>query len=249
MSESAPRAPAPSVAPRAESIEDILHLVRTRVLLVALNILAIAMPIVCVALAWQAFVTGALTPTTSALCSWGIVFPLLRLFHSRIRFRTAALLLMTVLLLSAAMVAVRGGLTIGNLAVSVLLIMMSTLFFGRPGAIAALVAIILVNVTSGVLVVEGFVPPMAREMWDPLNGAVWVRQTFIMTLLGVVMAVTELYVVERLAHQVDVHQKLAAREREQRLALEQSERERVREREQREQREGGPPSTPETDPT
>ena len=235
MSESAPRAPAPSVAPRAESIEDILHLVRTRVLLVALNILAIAMPIVCVALAWQAFVTGALTPTTSALCSWGIVFPLLRLFHSRIRFRTAALLLMTVLLLSAAMVAVRGGLTIGNLAVSVLLIMMSTLFFGRPGAIAALVAIILVNVTSGVLVVEGFVPPMAREMWDPLNGAVWVRQTFIMTLLGVVMAVTELYVVERLAHQVDVHQKLAAREREQRLALEQSERERVREREQREQ--------------
>jgi signal transduction histidine kinase/ActR/RegA family two-component response regulator len=61
------------------------------------------------------------------------------------------------------------------------------------------------------------------------------RQTFILVLLGVVMAATELYVVERLAHQVEVYQNLAAREREQRLALERSERERMREREQREQ--------------
>jgi signal transduction histidine kinase/CheY-like chemotaxis protein len=231
MSESA----SPAVAPRAESVEDILHLVRTRVLLVALNILAVAMPIVCVFLGWQAFAADALTPTVAALCSWGLVFPLLRLFRSRMTFRTSALVLMTVLLLSAAMVAVRGGLTVGNLAVSVLLIMMSTLFFGRHGAIAALVAIVVVNATSGILVVEGFVPPMSRELWDPLNGVVWVRQTLIMMLLGVVMALTELYVVERLAHQVEVHQNLAAREREQRLALEQSERERVREREQREQ--------------
>ena len=231
MSEAA----SPAVAPRAESVEDILHLVRTRVLLVALNILAIAMPIVCVFLGWQAFATDALTPTVAALCSWGLVFPLLRLLRSRMTFRTSAIMLMTVLLLSAAMVAVRGGLTVGNLAVSVLLIMMATLFFGRHGAIAALVAIIVVNATSGILVVEGFVPPMARELWEPLNGVVWVRQTLIMTLLGAVMALTELYVVERLAHQVEVHQNLAAREREQRLALEQSERERVREREQREQ--------------
>jgi signal transduction histidine kinase/ActR/RegA family two-component response regulator len=137
--------------------------------------------------------------------------------------------------MSAAMVAVRGGLTIGNLAVSVLVILLATLFFGRHGAVAALVAVLLVIVTSGVLVVQGSLPPMSRELWDPLNPAVWVRQTFIMTLLGVVMAATELYVVERLAHQVDVHQKLAIREREQRLALERSERERVREREQREQ--------------
>jgi signal transduction histidine kinase/ActR/RegA family two-component response regulator len=56
-----------------------------------------------------------------------------------------------------------------------------------------------------------------------------------MVLLGVVMAATELYVVERLAHQVEVYQNLAAHEREQRLALERSERERMREREQREQ--------------
>ena len=68
-----------------------------------------------------------------------------------------------------------------------------------------------------------------------MSGAVWVRQPLIMVLLGVVMVATELYVVERLAHQVVVHAKLAAHEREQRLALERSERERVRERVQREQ--------------
>jgi signal transduction histidine kinase/ActR/RegA family two-component response regulator len=98
-----------------------------------------------------------------------------------------------------------------------------------------LAAVVFVNVTCGVLVVQGYVPSIARERWDPLNAGVWIRQILIMTLLGVVMAATELYVVERLAHQIEVHQNLAAREREQRLALERSERERVREREQREQ--------------
>jgi len=231
MSESA----RPVVASGAGPVEDILHLLRTRVLLVALNVLAVAMPLVCAILAWQAYAVGSLTASILALCSWSLVFPGLRLFRSRMTFHTSALVLLTVLLMSAAMVAVRGGLTIGNLAVSVLVILLATLFFGRHGAIAALVAVVLVIVTSGVLVVHGYLPPLSRELWDTMAPAVWVRQTVIMTLLGVVMAVTELYVVERLAHQVDVHQKLATREREQRLALERSERERVREREQREQ--------------
>src|SRR6185436_6475173 len=136
-------------------------------------------------------------------------------FRSRMTFHTSALVLLTVLLMSAAMVAVRGGLTIGNLAVSVLVILLATLFFGRHGAIAALVAVVLVIVTSGVLVVHGYLPPLSRELWDTMAPAVWVPQAVLMTLPGVVMAVTELYVVERLAHQVDVHQKLATREREQ----------------------------------
>jgi signal transduction histidine kinase/ActR/RegA family two-component response regulator len=231
MTESVP----PTAEPGAESVEDTLHLLRTRVLLVALNVLAVTMPVVCVFLAGQAYSANALSIMTLALCTWGLVFPVLRLLRPRMTFRTSAMTLLTVLLISAAMVAVRGGLSIGNLAVSVLLILLATLFFGRHGAIVALIAVVLVDVASGVLIVEGYVPQMSGELWDPMNAAVWVRQTFIMTLLGVVMAVTELYVVERLAHQVDVHQKLAAREREQRLALERSERERVREREQREQ--------------
>ena len=231
MSEPAP----PIAAPGSESIEDTLHLLRTRVLLVALNVLAVTMPMIGVFLAWQAYSSGVLTPLTLVLCSWGVVFPILRRLSSRMTFQTSALVLLSVLLITAAMVAVRFGLTVGNLAVSVLLILLATLFFGRRGAIVALVAVVLVIVASGVLVVQGYVPPISHELRDPLDPAVWVRETFIMAFLGVVMVATELYVVERLAHEVKVHKTLAAREREQRLALEQSERERMHEREQREQ--------------
>ena len=231
MSDVAP----PIAAPSAESVEDTLHLLRTRVLRVAFNVLAVAMPLVGVFLAWQAYSSGLLTPLTLVLCSWGVVFPILRWLGSRMTFQMSALVLLSVLLITVAMVAVRFGLTVGNLAVSVLLILLSTLFFGRRGALVALVAVVVVIAASGVLVVQGYAPPISHVLRDPMDPAVWVRETFIMVFLGVVMAATELYVVERLAHEVHVHKNLAAREREQRLALERSERERVREREQREQ--------------
>lgn len=222
------REPAPPIAASgAESVEDTLQLLRTRVLLVALNVLAVAMPLVCVFLVWQAYQAASLTPLTIILCSWSLVFPALRLTRPWFSFRASSLSLLGVLLVSAAMVASRGGFTAGSLSVSVLLVMLATLFFGRPGAVAALVAVVLVIAGIGVLVVHGYLPPIARELWDPVNAAVWVRQTLIMALLGLVLAATELYVVERLAHQVEVHRTLAAREREQRLALERAERERV----------------------
>ena len=215
-----------STVPDVESVEDTLQLLRARVLVVSLNVLAVTMPLIGIFVAVQAYANGALTRLTLALCSWGAAFPLLRLLHSRLTFRASALVLLTMLLISAALVALRGGLTVGNLAVSVLLMLMATLFFGRRGAIVAVVAVVVVMTSCGVLMVQGHVPPMSRALWDPLSAAVWIRQTFIMTLLGVVMAITELYVVERLAHQVETHRNLAAREREQRLALERSERER-----------------------
>jgi signal transduction histidine kinase/CheY-like chemotaxis protein len=71
-------------------------------------------------------------------------------------------------------------------------------------------------------------------MWDPRSVALWIRQGLILALLGLVTAATELYVVERLAQEVDVHRRVAEREKEQRLALERSERERARERDERE---------------
>jgi signal transduction histidine kinase/ActR/RegA family two-component response regulator len=220
MSRSAP----PIIAPGVESGEDTLHLLRTRVLLMALSVLAMAMPLVCLFLAIQAYQAASLTTLTIALCSWSLIFPALRLVRSWMSFRASALWLLGVLLISAAMVASRGGLTVGNLSVCVLLVLLATLFFGRRGAVVALIAVVAVTAGTGMLVLEGVMPPISRELWDPLNPGVWIRQTLIMTLLGIVMAATELYVVERLAHQVEVHQRLAAREREQRLALERSER-------------------------
>jgi signal transduction histidine kinase/ActR/RegA family two-component response regulator len=223
MNEPAP----PTGATGAESVENALYLVRARVLLVTLNVLAVAMPLVCVVFAWQAYQAGSLNPPTLALCSFSLVFPLLRVVYAKVAFRTAAISLLVVLLVSAAMVASRGGFTAGSLSVSVLLIMLAALFFGRLGAATALVAVVLIMAGTGVLVVQGYIPPMSRELWDPAIGGVWMRQTLLMALLGIVLAATELYVVERLARQVEVHQNLAAREREQRLALERAERERA----------------------
>src|SRR6186997_1139747 len=110
MSESAPPAVA---APGAEPVEDILHLLRTRVLLVALNVLAVAMPLVCLLFVVQSYRAGALTLLTIALASWALVFPVLRLVRPWLAFRTSALLLLSVMLVSGPMVALRGGLTVG----------------------------------------------------------------------------------------------------------------------------------------
>jgi signal transduction histidine kinase len=217
------------------SVEDTLHLLRTRVLGVALNVLAVAMPLICLFLGVQAYQSDALNGVTILYCSWGLAFPALRLAATWLPFRVSALWLLSLLIVSVAMVATRGGLTVGCLSAGVLTILLATLFFERRGAALALLAVAAVLVTSGFLVVQGYVPPISSDLWDPLNGAVWVRQSMIMVLLGVVTAATELYVVERLVHQVDVHRSLAVREREQRLALERSERERMHEREQREQ--------------
>ena len=53
----------------AESVEDTLYLVRERVLLVTLNVLAVAMPLVCVVFAWQAYQGGSLNPPTTNSCA------------------------------------------------------------------------------------------------------------------------------------------------------------------------------------
>jgi signal transduction histidine kinase/ActR/RegA family two-component response regulator len=216
--------PSPTAVLGAASVEDTLLLLRTRVLLVALNILAVTMPLICVFLAAQTYRAGTFNLSTLVLCSWGLVFPALRLVRSRLSFHRLALWLLTVLLVSAAMVAVRGGLTVGSVAVSVLLILLATLFFGRRGAVLALTAVVVVIVGSGVLVLQSFVAPIDHDLWDPMNVTVWLRQAMILILLGTAMAATELYVVERLAHQVAVHKILAEQREQAQRALEQSRR-------------------------
>ena len=166
--------------------------------------------------------------------SSALVFPLLRLFSGRLGFRKSAISLLCMLLLSALVVASRGGLSGGYFAVNVIAILLATLCFGRRGAAIGLASVVGVHVVAGFVVLSGLGPPLPIEMWDPRSGSLWIRQGFILALLGLVTAATELYVVERLAQEVDVHRRVAAREKEQRLALERSERERARERDERE---------------
>jgi len=217
----------PTDVSNAESVEDTLQLLRSRVLLVALNVLAVGMPLVGLFFVWQLYQAGSLTPLTFAFSCWAAIPIVLRAILASMSFRAAALSLLVALLIGAAMVASRGGYTAGSLSLSVLMIMLAALFFGRAGAVTSLVAVVLVIAGIGFVVVQGYVEPVVLELWDPANGGVWVRQVLIMVFLGSVLAATELYVVERLAHQVEVHKRLATREREQRLALERAERERA----------------------
>ena len=76
-------------------------------------------------------------------------------------------------------------------------------------------------------------PPIQIDMWDPRLPRM-VSPHVILVLLGLVVAALELYVVEQLAHEVQVHRRLADLEMQQRLALEHAERERAHEREERE---------------
>ena len=112
---------------------------------VALNVLAVAMPLVCVVLGPAGLPDRLAHPRQSSCAAWGLAFPLLRLVGPRLAFRTSALSLMGVLMVSAAMVALRGGLTVGCLAVSVLLVLLATLFFGRRGAVLALLAVVVLD--------------------------------------------------------------------------------------------------------
>ena len=193
---------------------------------VALNVLAVAMPLVCLFFVWQVYPAAALTPATFIMCSWCLIFPVLRWILPTISFRAAALSLIVALLVCSAMVVSRGGFTVGSLSASVLVIMLATVLraFGRGDGTRRGRAGHRRNRRSRR---AGLRAPISRELWDPANGDMWIRQTLILALLGVVLAVTGLYVVERLAHEVNVHRNLAAREREQRHALERAERERA----------------------
>ena len=97
------------------SVDDTLHLLRTRVLGVALNVLAIAMPLVSVFLALQAYQGGTLNRLTLLMCAWVLVFPLLRVAAPAAPVSCSALCLLCMLVVSGAMVALRGGLTVGCL--------------------------------------------------------------------------------------------------------------------------------------
>ena len=216
------------------SVDGTLHAVRTRVLSVALDVLAVTMPLISGFVVIQALQHGTLDRLTVVLVSIPLAFPLLRLLSGRLGFRKSAISLLCLLLLSALVVASRGGLSGGYFAVNVLSILLGALCFGRRGAAIALASVVGVHVAAGFVVLSGLGPPISIEMWDPRSGALWLRQGFILALLGLVTAATELYVVERLAQEVDVHRRVAAREKEHRLALERSERERARERDERE---------------
>ena len=211
-----------------------LDALRERVLRAGVALMAVGMPIAGALVALQGAALGQLNARTLAFSGSMVCFPLLWIFMSRITFRAAASIFVGLLTLSALLLASRGVLTVEYAAIDLLALLSATLFFGRRGAVIGMCAVMAAHLTGWVIVAFNVGPPPAINLIDPRIPAVWVRHLVILGLLGSVVALTVLYVVEQLAHEVQVHRRLADLELQQRLALEHAERERAHEREERE---------------
>ena len=190
------------------------------------------MPITATLVIVQGALEHQLNLRTFLITGGMVCFPLLWVIAPRLKFRTAAAFFVGLLIFSALLLASRGVLTVGYAAVDLLAILSATLFFGRAGAVVGMCAVIAAHLTGWAIISFGLGPPPAINLIDPRLPAVWIRHMVVLVMLGVVIAVTELYVIEQLAHEVQVHRRLADLELQQRLALERAERERALEREE-----------------
>jgi hypothetical protein len=130
--------------------------------------------------------------------------------------------------LSSAPSGVARRLTVGYAAVDILATRRRS--FWRTGAIVGMCAVIGAHLAGWAIISFELGPPPAINLIDPRLPAVWMRHVVVLVMLGTVITVTELYVIEQLAHEVLVHRRLADLELQQRLALERAERERARAR-------------------
>ena len=213
---------------------DALDALRERVLRAGVVVLAVSMPLASSLVLAQGLVSGQLDFRTLAYLSASFLFPVLWAILPRLSFRVAAGTFVGLMVLSALLLASRGVLTAGYAALDLLAILSATLFFGRAGAVAGLGAALLAHLTGWAIVSFELGPPPAISMIDPQIPAVWMRHVLVLVALGGSVAVTVLYVVEQLAHEVQVHRRLADLEMQQRVALERAERERAHERDERE---------------
>ena len=213
---------------------DALDALRERVLRVGIALLALGMPLAGALIVIQGARAGELNFRTFAFSGAMVCFPLLWIVTPRLKFRTSAAVFVGLIVVSAFLLASRGVLTVGYAALDLLAILSATLFFGRSGAIVGMCAVFGAHLTGWAIVAFDVGPPPAINLVDPRIPAVWVRHLVILGILGTLVAVTQLYVVEQLGREVQVHRRLADLEMQQRVALERAERERAHEREERE---------------
>ncbi len=206
--------------------EDGLRQVRDRVLRGALGSLAIGVPSLSVLITGMELSRGTLGPVTIVLSLYTLAFPLLRLLAPRLGFRASALCLLGLLGLTAFLIQSRGGVAVGSIALNFLVLLLGSVFFGRRGAVLAWLSVVALFVLSAVVVLHEVGPPLTLAMWRPDHAGFWVRETVALCLLGIAIGLTQVFVIERLAHE-------AEREHTQRLALQQAEAAREHEREQR----------------
>ena len=212
---------------------DALQSLRERVLRGALSVLAFGVPGISLVIIIASLVSRHLDPTTIGLSLYTLGFPTLRLLHKRLGYRISAVALLALLALTGFFVEARGGVGTGNILVNALVLLLGALFFGKRGAAVGLLVVVVLFVLAGFLVVTGVVPPITKSMWDSTTVGFWLRDSIALVLMGLAIAVAQVYIVERLTTEAQRLASLVAHEQQQRRALENAEREREREREER----------------
>jgi signal transduction histidine kinase/CheY-like chemotaxis protein len=221
------------VATPGNDSSDALQSLRERVLRGALSVLAFSVPGISLVIILVSITTRYLDPTTIGLSLYTLSFPVLRLLHGRLGYRLSAIALLGLLALTGFFVEARGGVGTGNILVNALVLLLGALFFGKRGAAIGLLVVVVLFVLAGFLVVTGVVPPITKSMWDSSTASFWLRESIALLLVGLAVTVAQVYIVERLATEAKRLASLAAHEKQQRLALENAEREREQEREER----------------
>jgi signal transduction histidine kinase/CheY-like chemotaxis protein len=212
---------------------DALQPLRERVLRRTLGFLAFAVPGVSLIIISVSLQTGHFDPTTIALSLYTLSFPTLWLLRPRLGMRASAIALLALLALTGFLVEARGGVGTGNILLNALVLLLGALFFGRRGAALGLIVVVALFVLAGLLVLGGYVPPVTKSMWDSTTPGFWLRDSVALLLMGLAIAIIQVYIMERLAGEAARLQSLVEKEQQQRLALENAERERQREREHR----------------
>lgn len=168
---------------RPRSPGAVIQDVRAGVLSTTLNWFALGCMPWCGLVIWQAAVQGWPSAQLWILTGLAFGFVLLRIFYRRLGYRRSAILLLGQIAMISSYLLAMGQLTPGAALYQIMLVLAAVLFFGRKAGVLALCACVASIGTAGVLIVSGYVEPVAAGL-NPSLPIVWIRYTLVFLLLG-----------------------------------------------------------------
>ncbi|HTN51065.1 MAG TPA: ATP-binding protein [Anaeromyxobacter sp.] len=203
---------------------------RQGVLRSGLTMAAIVLPTIAAVILVQILLRGAIDATGIWLCGYALAFPALRVVAARLPYRAGAAAFLALLGLLGLLVQLRAGFNAGSMAIFLVVVVLSGVFFGRRGALAALAISVAGSGVDGALVLGRHVPPIQAEMWSPEVAESWIRGAVVLALFGGSAAFAVVHVLRRLEREAADVRRALERERAERAAREAAEAERERAR-------------------
>ena len=215
-------------------VPDTLLELRKSVLSSALLIFGIAIPVTVVMMTIQITLQSNLATENFlenakdyiGIHNWIFVFafPVLLVFYRKLPFNVSASLFLALLIIGGFLVAHRGGITTGTVLVNVTALLLGCLFFGRMGAILVFAGVLISLSAAGILLSGGYLNPADPEFWNQTNPNYWLRQIFTFLIMGVGIALIQLYSNERMIALSEGIHAMAEKDKQHRVALAESRR-------------------------